>query len=437
MKKILLSVAMVATFGTAFAQKLTFVPYNVPGKETAVLMGEAVSPNGRYVSGGDGEKGFICDMTTGETKFFKSEFLGDDGVNDDAVDAVVSCVGDDGVGYGYMENCAAKFDFESGKWTKIGSDNSAVKFANADQTVLCGHTYEGYYPSAVYWDADCNLHELPTPTPEWLGFDASGFSATQVSADGSTIVGYAVDDMATNPLIVWHRNTDGSYSVDPVCKPYFNGAYDAWQKYDSFNADCISANGKWAAINVHDLNEANDYEDEGMYWARYDLEADTVQFINCPDHSASLYFYANGISNDGTIIGYTEDDARGRIGVICKAGENTVQYLSDAYPTVKEISEMDINQLNVPCSITPDGRYIEGFGYVDSPLEENQVWYATWLLDTGESTAIDNAVATNTASKVVASYSIDGKKLNSKSSLKNRVVVNRLANGKAVKNVVK
>lgn len=438
MKKVLLTAAVLAACGMASAQKLTYVPYNKAGQETAYLKGVAVSDNGRYVAGDDGEKAFICDMQTLELKFFKSEFLGEEGVS--GVEATINSVTNDGVGFGYLESNPTKFDFASGNWTKLDSNqNGSVMYTTSDNTFMCGYTYEGYYPSAVYWDDNGEMHSLPTPTNDWLGFEADGFSTDYANSDGSVIVGHAVDGYGTYPLVTWVRNSDDSYSFNFPARRFFNGAMDAWQPYDSFNSCCISANGKWAAINIHDLNADNDYEDEGMYIGRYDLQADTLQIIKCADHSADLHYYANSIANDGTIVGYTEDQQTfGRTGIIVKAGEDKTTLLSEAYPTVAELASMDENQFNAPCMITPDGRYIEGFGYVVAPDDESSLWYATWLLDTNVSTKVENATADNAASKkVVATYNLDGQRLNAKQAQHGRVVVNRMADGKSVKNVVK
>lgn len=436
MKRVLLSAAILFACGMASAQKLTYVPYNTATNQNAFLMGTAVSANGRYVAGGDNEKAFICDMQTGEIKYFKSEFLGETDVTN--VLSTVNSVTNDGVGYGYLENQAAKFDFATGVTTKISTDYATASSTNSDGSMQCGFTYDdSYKTSPVYWDSEGNMKSLPQPTDSWAGFGVNGASARQISEDGNVIIGHIVDDFGTYPAIVWHKNSDDSYSADLICKPYFNGSYDAWQKYDNFSVEAISANGKWAAILMHDYDE--NYDDNGMYMARYDIEADTLQILNCPNHSAELYYYPNGISNDGTIVGYTEDgmDGSSRVGIIVKGGEDTAKNISEVYPSIADFKKMDGYLNDSPCAITPDGRYIVGFGYVDSPLSESDLWTATWLLDTGVSTEVENAAADNLSKKVVASYNLEGKKLNGKSATRNSVVINRLANGKSVKNIVK
>ena len=58
MKKILLSVALLAATCGASAQKLSYIPY----EDNALMMGITISANGRYVAGGDTEgRAFIYD----------------------------------------------------------------------------------------------------------------------------------------------------------------------------------------------------------------------------------------------------------------------------------------------------------------------------------------------------------------------------------------
>ena len=74
MKKILLSVALLAaTFG-ASAQKLSYIPY----EDNALMMGITISANGRYVAGSDTEgRAFIYDTQAKQIKYFQSPNLGE------------------------------------------------------------------------------------------------------------------------------------------------------------------------------------------------------------------------------------------------------------------------------------------------------------------------------------------------------------------------
>ena len=69
MKKILLSVALLAATCGASAQKLSYIPY----EDNALMRGVTISANGRYVAGSDtGGRAFIYDTQAKQIKYFQS-----------------------------------------------------------------------------------------------------------------------------------------------------------------------------------------------------------------------------------------------------------------------------------------------------------------------------------------------------------------------------
>lgn len=73
MKKILLSVALLAATCGASAQKFSYVPY----ADNALMTGVTISANGRYVAGDDTEgRAFIYDTQDKQIKYFQSSKLG-------------------------------------------------------------------------------------------------------------------------------------------------------------------------------------------------------------------------------------------------------------------------------------------------------------------------------------------------------------------------
>lgn len=438
MKKFLLSAALVAACGMANAQKITFVPFGEGESANAYLAATAISDNGRFIAGGTGEYAFITDMNTFETKsFISSKLLSGE---DETATSDVESVSDEGVGYGYMEEKSAKFDFATGKFTQYEEpEYGIIHHTTADNVYQCGVRYNSTYYTIPCLYVNGELQFLPTPKESTMGFEINGVTPRMASENAEVIMGEIVDNKATAPLIIWQKNADDkTYSVVPVCKRFFNPTFESWQLYDEINGAAISKNGKWIALNLHkNYDVYAGEEDAGQFIGRYDVEADTIQVISCPDANNVYYYYANGISNDGTIIGtIVNTETRGTTGIICQAGSTEAKDIADVYPTVKELATMDGNDNNNPCAITPDGRYIVGFGYMESPNNPNTLWYASWRLDTQSTeTGVDNATAANETSKVVASYNIDGTKVsNPKAS---RFVINRLANGKSVKKIVK
>ena len=436
MKKMLLSAALLAACTAVSAQKLTYVPWT----ENALLTGATVSSNGRYVAGPDTEgRAFIYDAQENKYKEFFSKHLGNEEYGSSA-NADIRAVTNDGVGYGYVDEKAAKFDYATGEFTYLlpesVEDMSLCQYVAPDGSFNCGATYDASYAQKAYVQINGELKYLPTPTDEWLGYESNGFSARGASADGSVILGSVIDNFATYPLVVWVRNRDGeTYSVVQLSKRFFDGSYemDGVQPYDMFEGYAISENGKWIAVNYHKKADGR-ADDTGIVIGRYNVETDQLDTISCPDASVDAYYYASSISNEGTIVGDIENQLTyGRQAFICKAGETKAKKLSEVYPTVTELATMDGYELNSATAITPDGRYIQGFGYVD--FNEEQLCYATWLLDTEQDeTGVESVATENAPSKVVASYDLDGKRVNSQSVSK-RIVLDKLANGKVRKSV--
>lgn len=420
---------MLMMCGTISAQKFTYVPYTANGYMT----GYAISPNGRYVAGSDkGGQAFIADMESDsiKIKYFASPLLLDTLESAGNVDAAVNSVSDSGVGVGYLEESATRFDFATGTYTVLCNDLSAIKYASQDSSFMCGYAYGDSWVTQPYWWHNGVMKQLPQPAKRRLAFDFNGASVVDASENGETIIGYLNDDMSTYPLVVWHRDAgDSTYSVDPVCRKMFDSSwyFDGTEPYSYFEGAAISANGKWIAINYADKVFGNPYAEMFVKFARYDVEADTLQILDCPGASVEKYYWSNGITNDGTIVGYYEDASGSRIGVICQSGETEVKTMATAFPGIKELAEMDDNQLNTPCAITPDGRYIAGFGYAN--LSETDVCFATWRLDTQAISSSVEALPSTTAAnnKVIGIFSIDGKRVNN--NKKGRLLIEKFANG--------
>ena len=429
MKKLLLSAAFLAACASLSAQKFTYVPWT----DNGYLTGSAISSDGRYVAGNDlAGQAFIYDTQVGQIKYFASPDLDED--TQDTQDADVRSIGCDGIGVGYLASQACQFNFATGEYTPLRDESSIANWRSEDGTSTAGFTYTSAYEWTPYYEKDGEVFELPQPTEEWLGYKNMGLSVTGGAADGSILCGAAQDNFATKPLCFWVRNLDGkTYSLIPASKRFYDASIDldGPQEYDCFGDAAISANGKWICLNVHRKVD----EDGGMTIARYDVLNDTVEYINCPDVSPIEWYYANSISNDGTIVGYIEDQVNyGRVGMICKAGETEAKRIAEVYADVAELAQLDANQLNTPCAITPDGRYIVGFGYVD--YDDESLCYGTWYFDTkGGEDAVERVAAADGAAQVVASYDVDGKAKHI-SGTNRGLRINKLANGK-VRKVVK
>lgn len=435
MKKILLSAALLAATCGASAQKFSYVPY----EDNALMMGVTISANGRYVAGCDTEgRAFIYDTQDKQIKYFQSSKLGTtEATSDD--EASIRAVTNDGVGYGDIYGKSTKFDFATGTMTALLNesieDHSLVHFATADGAVNGGVTYDAdTYVQRPYVMVDGEMQYLPEFSDAWTGYEVNGAIAFGSNADGSVLYGGVVDNFSSYPLAVWVRNRDEkTYSANLLSRRFFDGSFDldGSQPYDQFSAEAISADGKWIAVNYHTKMLSYDDEDQGVRIARYNVEADTLEFLTCPEAGMDNYYYATGISNEGTVVGFVEDANQSRKAVLCPAGTKDVKLLADLYPTVTEFATMDSKKLNEVTAITPDGRYLQGFGYVD--LNEEQDCFATWYFDLEkDETAVENVETEDAPAKVVASYTVDGKTLNAK-TVRKGIVINKLSNGRARK----
>ena len=436
MKKILLSVALLAATCGASAQKLSYIPY----EDNALMRGITISANGRYVAGADTEgRAFIYDTQAKQIKYFQSPDLEDTGADLDDM-ASIRSVTNDGVGYGYIYGKSTKFDFTTGSMTALLDESvegsSLVHYASSDGKVSCCVTYDNTtYIQTPYVMVDGVMQELPEISTEWAGYEVNGGIAYGRNEDGSVLWGAVCDNFSSYPLMYWVRNRDGkTYSANLLSKRFVDPTMDLTgaQPYDIFTGAAMSANGKWLAVNYHTKIVSRNQKDEGNRVARFDLEADTLQLLSCPDASAEISYYATGISNEGTVVGFVEDKVTyARKAAMCPAGTKEMKLLADLYPTITEFATMDEKNLNEVTAITPDGRYLQGFGYVD--LNEEQDCFGTWYFDLEkDETAVENVKTEEAPAKVVASYTVDGKTLNA-DSVRKGIVINKLSNGKARK----
>ena len=436
MKKILLSVALLAATCGASAQKLSYIPY----EDNALMRGITISANGRYVAGADTEgRAFIYDTQAKQIKYFQSPDLEDTGADLDDM-ASIRSVTNDGVGYGYIYGKSTKFDFTTGSMTALLDESvegsSLVHYASSDGKVSCGVTYDNTtYIQAPYVMVDGVMQKLPEISNEWAGYEVNGGIAYGGNEDGSVLWGAVCDNFSSYPLMYWVRNRDGkTYSANLLSKRFVDPTMDLTgaQPYDLFTGAAMSANGKWLAVNYHTKIVSRNQKDEGNRVARFDLEADTLQLLSCPDASAEISYYATGISNEGTVVGFVEEQAQNsRKAAMCPAGTKEMKLLADLYPPITEFATRDEKNLNEVTAITPDGRYLQGFGYVD--LNEEQDCFGAWYFDLEKNeTAVENVKTEEAPAKVVAAHTVDGKTPNA-DRVRKGIVINKRSNGKARK----
>ncbi len=368
MKKFLLTIVAAATGLTCMAQDYGFTLFT--NDEYYGLRGLAMSTNGRYIAGVLGVSGssgtFILDTQTNTLKTCDSggEFRG---------------VSDTGIAVGYGEGGAIAFDME-GNLTQF-VDGQGAGICNAitpDATIAVGNVPRSYadggsnwYTHACYWkDGETVL--LPEPTAKELGFGTDGTSAIGVSADGSVIVGYVIDNWATYPFIIWKLNSDGTYTCDPLSKDWYEE--DQWasnKPYYLCSPTAISGNGKYIALWL----ESSNY-DQIQRIGRYNVE--TGELVEAENENN---FLPSGISNDGSILAALGGvESMNKQGYIWRPDNSEAVTIRSQYPYATGFATYDSYQDHQPMSISPDGRFIMGFvGFYD---EKASVYkYGTYLFD--------------------------------------------------------
>lgn len=385
----------------------------------AQLMGLAISANGKYVAGTTMVGGsFVYEMETGRYAYISSQA------------SELRHVDNNGTGVGYDNYIPVTLGIDGTKTTlEAGGDGGIAEATTPDGSIVCGSgDWKDFYNThACIWK-DGVKTSLPEPTNKWLGFTNNGTSAKYINGDGTVIVGHIIDDMASNPVLVWHMNMDSTtYSADPICRRYFEQS-DGTKPYWLFTATGISNNGKWLALTVQKNGKWN------ALMARYDLENDSLYV--CDDTDLSVYdsYYSTAIADDGTIIGYCESGmTQTRTSLIWKVGEGEQpKPFTEEWPNVAEFTKFDTDGFNVPCGITPDGDCIMGFAVDGATWGYNTYVFKISDYATGISSVKDDNSALN--AKTAARYTVDGKRVIK--PVKGINIV-RKANGRTYKELVK
>lgn len=261
------------------------------------------------------------------------------------------------------------YDWET--WEEITvmaekEDGTGAYAISEDGKYVAGIAISGWNATPCVWKAPFTSKsdriDLPVPTSEELGFNVDGAEARWISADGSVVAGFLIDDQWSMPLAIWERQADGSYKFNPIVKAYFH-PYD-WESttplaaYMEFAMYGLSADGKWAALSVKEYTE--DFVDSKV--ARLNLETKELEILN------GASFEPGGISNDGTVAGTTDMFFSESVDAcIWKGGENTAIKLSDMFSS----ANFEKAQVIKICYIAPDNKHVAGWaqGVVNDEVE--------------------------------------------------------------------
>lgn len=319
---------------------------------------EGGSANGKWVAGTNFNEFAACVWDVENNKIITYA---------EAVGGTLHSVNNDGVAVGEIDGKAfmikngavVNLYFNQGneietEWGPMfdGDNGSSAYALSEDGSVVVGFYFDSNYTTnACIWTAPETRIDLPLPTEEEVGFFVNGAEARYVSADGSVIGGWLIDDMATQPFVIWIKGADGKYTCKPVCNAFFDLEGKNNMPYMAFQACCLSADGNWAGLLVAPPYDFENWESPVYQTARLNLATGDIEIM---DGDAIEPF---SISNDGTVVGCPADFMAERKSFVWHAGEKASVDLTSL------ISSASFNSLiNVAAGyIAPDNSYVAGF----------------------------------------------------------------------------
>lgn len=407
---------------------LTLIALGISAQKMKTLdgsyMGLFASTDGKYVCG-DSQMGvaFIWNVEN-NTVTTDAEYENE---------SSATGISNDGTAVGYWGDYAAKYTPE-GKFIKLdGEDSEEMSIASRitpDGSVIVGcNMTASYVQHACVWE-NGKKTMLPEPTAEEVGFPVFGTNAIDVSNDGSIIVGTILDRYNYLPLIYWTKEADGTYKLHTPCADLFEPDYGD-KPYFYISPVNISGNGKWISLLLQRNGDALPVEMGRMNVETGQIDIAGISADGNIEVEKSLI--SASVANDGTMIGMTEplrgETMIGRIALIWEIGEKNVRTLSEAYPTLTRLSDYEAFASTVS-HITPDGRFIVGFGITDEGT------YETFIIDrNATSSDFIGSATTDKAGTTTAIYGIDGKLVHTANSnnLEKGVYIIKSGNGKDMK----
>ena len=379
------------------------------------LMGENMSPNAKYVVGMN-----FATYAPAAWNVETNEYIEFPEYEEGAFHAATSngiFVGDDGNGEGYAIKADAsgnvtplyRFEGETIE-TEWGPMSTGDAGSSAYAISEDGKTIAGYYFDSAYnttpciWTESNTRIDLPLPTMEEAGFEINGGQVRWMSSDAKILVGFLIDNMATWPACIWRQNSTGGYDYDIICKDYWEEGYQLGKPYMFFQPTGISANGEWVALTIQ--NEFDDWDFSvpapPMQAARLNLTNGNLEVLNADEELVPA-----GIANDGKTLVYSgSNDMMGRAGYVWEAGtKNSIVSIDEILSTIPELEELSSN---TPCSLSADGKYIQGFGLSGIGFGANHFSY---VVDYDKAVGINTAKVENKPSASDRIFNINGQQV--------------------------
>lgn len=353
-KCLTLCIAFSLTCNSLVAQVFNATPVDGASQYEALGM----SANHRYVVGLNVAtyKGFVWDTDN-------NTFLQNQG---DYANTDFRHVTDDGRAFGTLgeddmvTTNAAYFETE-GKIHLLENSMSACYDVTPDGSVAVGCLLDELWtPKACIW-VDGKRVMLPCPTNRQTSIVNYGANAMFISGDGKVIAGYLQDNLSSRPLIIWRQAEDGTYDFDVVSEKYWEETDGQGKPFRKFECLGLSQSGEWVCLAVQREGEGGYTTPESL--ARLNLVTGELEEAKYPTDkfSESDSSFPSGIANNGTVIGSLLHDEMGYKGIVWKAGNENVECISDVFPQFDKLKLYE-NFIHMAVAISPDAKYIAGFG---------------------------------------------------------------------------
>ncbi len=268
-------------------------------------------------------------------------------------------------------------------------DGGGAYAVNADGSVILGFYFDAAWVThACLWLngglTAADRVDLPWPTEEQFGFPIDYVAARWMSADASTILGYAQDANNGKWVVVyWTKNADGSYAPHAeLANQYFTpyGTDENWNQYwiregkpyCEVEPNAISADGNWISLTLKPIFDMNDWNSLELTLAgRYNIATQQLEILDLGEKDAPIFF---GIANNGTAVGAKEGNSFGpmpmsivdeestRVGYVWPNDRSNQMFsLRDLYPEVEYFNYEAVNGEASISGINAEGTKMVGY----------------------------------------------------------------------------
>ena len=302
---------------------------------------------------------------------------------------------------------------------------------SADGSIITGSRFDAdYHQEACYWENGVH-HTLPLPEvyedmPDDI--EVYGVSACGISEDGNVIIGNIITGTASEAVVMWTRNESGDYEFHPLYAGFMEFGWEEVKPYIHMSAQNVSTNGKWISL----VLQLNSWEDFSYYAGRYNTETGEVECGGKISAYTEGDYYATGISDNGTTVGFIEQQEMtiyGRQSFVWKVSSENTELLSNYCEGNTEIENLEKGESLVYTGISGDGEHIIGYS-MKNGIEDMD----SFMINLNGDLSGINSVVTESKGGVDGIYNLQGSRVTGEPTPGIYIVIE---NGKSKKVMVK